>query len=159
MYLNLLRIRAINIDDVLETEKLRRQLEDITKDGHLAEDRSKYECWRDEMLTGASAQRLDVAWTIGEGCRFDRFHMLGFKRDASTLHLRVHWLAERVKNLEIVQDRMGRAAPQLLRDTVEHGRCLTWLLLTNRGGTEEIIVSIRTRDNNSVSPERVKATQ
>ena len=153
MYLNLLRLRAINIDDILETEKLRRQLKDISEKGCLAEDRSKYECWQDGMVSGANSRRMAAPWTIGEGCRFDRFDTLGFKRDASTLHLRVHWIAKRIRNLEIVLDQMGEAAPELLRDTVDDGRCLTWLLLTDRGGTEEIMVSIRSRDVNSDSSE------
>ena len=153
MYLNLLRLRAINIDDVLETEKLRRQLQDISEKGSLAEDRSKYECWQDGTMPGANTRRMARPWNVGEGCRFDRFDTLGFKRDASTLHLRVHWIAKRVKNLEIVLDWMGEEAPEILRDTVDDGRCLTWLLITDRGGTEEIIVSIRSRADTSDSSE------
>ena len=153
MYLNLLRLRAINIGDVLEIEKLRRQLKDISEEGRLAEDRSKYECWQDETVPGANSRQMNAPWTIGEGCWFDRFHMLGFKRDASTLHLRVHWIAKQIKHIEIVLDQMGEAAPEVLRDTVEDGRCLTWLLITDRGGMEEIIVSICSRDANSDSSE------
>ena len=153
MYLNLLRLRAINIDDVLETEKLRRQLKDISEKGSLVEDRSQYECWQDGTMPGADTRRMTRPWNIGEGCRFDKFDMLGFKRDASTLHLRVHWIAKRIKNLEIALDRMGEEAPEILRDTVDDGRCLTWLLITDRGGTEEIIVSIRSRADTSDSSE------
>ena len=153
MYLNLLRLRAINIDDVLETEKLRRQLKDISEKGSLVEDRSQYECWKDGSMSDIDTRRMTRPWNIGEGCRFDRFDMLGFKRDASTLHLRVHWIAKRIKNLEIALDRMGEEAPEILRDTVDDGRCLTWLLITDRGGTEEIIVSIRSRADTSDNSE------
>jgi hypothetical protein len=153
MYLNLLRSRAINIDGVLETEKLRRQLKDISKNGSLDEDRSKYECWQGKTDVRANRRRMSRPWNIGEGCRFDGSAMSEYKIDTSTLHLRVHWIAKRIKNLEIVMDRMGDKAPEILRDIIDDGRCLTWLLITDRGGMEESVISIRSRANTPDSSE------